>query len=606
VATLDRLVTTLIHPDAIADAVERTRHLRFLSSHIATGFVALTLLPVYLLIAGRPSAFEVVAFACLVAPLASALVLSKTGRLDWAHSITSLGLASLIATVAAASGGISSPVLVWLVLVPMEALLHGSSRSVIVAGAIALAMAGAVAVLHAAGLVSGTVPWKPLVAIPVFTAAAIGYGIALALEACHREKSRQAAREGRLARSRALVGAVEDLLTWHDHTGGVLFASHAAERMLGVRAHSLKGQGLFDRVHIADRPAYLKALTDAASGLNGTSLQFRLRAGEDGEPPRMLWVEMRSRFIQPTKGEDGLPPLVVSVTRDITDRIRQQEELAAAKSAAEEASVSKGRFLATVSHELRTPLNAIIGFSEMLSQDELMAADPSRRAEYARIIHASGRHLFEVVSAIIDMSKIETGNFDFRPEPFDPVELANGCCDLMKLEADQAKVSLMRDIAPGQAEIVADRRAMKQIMLNLLSNAIKFTPAGGLVTLAVEQTEKRFIIRVIDDGIGIAQEDLGKLGAPFFQARSSYDRPYEGTGLGLSVVRGLLGLHGGAIAIESAPGAGTTVTVTMPLDCSATASVHHAPAAIATFPRDVSHPEAVHTVWDNEAVKRRA
>jgi cell cycle sensor histidine kinase DivJ len=605
-ATLDRLMTTLIHPDAIADSVERTRHLRFLSSHIATGFVALTLLPVYLLMAGPPSAFEVVAFACLVAPLASALILSRTGRLDWAHSITSLGLASLIATVASASGGISSPVLVWLVLVPIEALLHGSSRSVIIAGIVALGMAGAVAVLHGAGLVSGTVPWKPLVAIPVFTAAAIGYGIALALEACHREQTRQAARNGRLARSRALVGAVEDLLTWHDHTGAVLYASHAAERMLGVSSRSLKGHGLFDRVHVADRPAYLKALTDAANGVSGTSLQFRLRPGDDTEPPRMLWVEMRSRFIAPTKGEDGLPPLVVSVTRDITDRIRHQEELAAAKLAAEEASVSKGRFLATVSHELRTPLNAIIGFSEMLAQDDLMAADPSRRGEYARIIHASGRHLFEVVSAIIDMSKIETGNFDFRPEPFDPVELANGCCDLMKLEADQAKVSLRRDITPDQREIVADRRAMKQIMLNLLSNAIKFTPAEGLVTLAVEQTAKRFVIRVIDDGIGIAEEDLGKLGAPFFQARSSYDRPYEGTGLGLSVVRGLLGLHDGTIAIESAPGAGTTVTVTMPLDCSATARAHPAPAAIATFLRDGGTADAVHTGWENETVKRRA
>ncbi len=386
-ATLDRLMTTLIHPDASVDAVERTRHLRFLSSHIITGFVALTMLPVYLLAAGPPSAFEVVAFACLVAPLASALVLSRTGRLDLAHSITSLGLALLIATVASASGGISSPVLVWLVLVPVEALLHGSSRSVIVAGIIALFMAGAVAALHVGGVVSGTVPWNPLIAIPIFTASAIGYGMALALEACHREKARQAARTGRLARSRALVEAIEDLLTWHDHNGAVLHASDAAERMLDMPGRSLKGQGLFDRVHVADRPAFLKALTDAANGAVSTRLQFRLRAGDDAQsqPPRMLWVEMRSRFIAPAKGEEGLPPLVVSVTRDITERIRHQEELAAAKSAAEEANISKGRFLATVSHELRTPLNAIIGFSEMLAQRR----DHGRRSGAAQRICAA-------------------------------------------------------------------------------------------------------------------------------------------------------------------------------------------------------------------------
>ncbi|MFL5153765.1 MAG: sensor histidine kinase [Microvirga sp.] len=275
----------------------------------------------------------------------------------------------------------------------------------------------------------------------------------------------------------------------------------------------------------------------------------------------------------------------MAVTRDISEHRRRAEELEEARAAAECADRSKGRFLATVSHELRTPLNAIIGFSEILASDTLVRADDARRKEYAQIIHDSGQHLLGVVNTLLDLSKIESGKFEFVAEPLDLGELASASCDLMQLKAAQAGLTLARDIAREMPEIVADRRACRQIFINLLSNAVKFTPRGGCVTVSVRRESHRVLLIVADTGIGIAEEDLPKVGDPFFQAGSHYDRAHEGTGLGLSVVRGLVGLHRGTLTIESAPGEGTAVTVSLPLDCRAGAAQTGGPIPVRALKR---------------------
>jgi cell cycle sensor histidine kinase DivJ len=275
----------------------------------------------------------------------------------------------------------------------------------------------------------------------------------------------------------------------------------------------------------------------------------------------------------------------VAVPRDISEHRRRAEELEEARAAAECADRSKGRFLATVSHELRTPLNAIIGFSEILASDTLVRADDARRKEYAQIIHDSGQHLLGVVNTLLDLSKIESGKFEFVAEPLDLGELASASCDLMQLKAAQAGLTLARDIAREMPEIVADRRACRQIFINLLSNAVKFTPRGGCVTVSVRRESHRVLLIVADTGIGIAEEDLPKVGDPFFQAGSHYDRAHEGTGLGLSVVRGLVGLHRGTLTIESAPGEGTAVTVSLPLDCRAGAAQTGGPIPVRALKR---------------------
>jgi len=251
----------------------------------------------------------------------------------------------------------------------------------------------------------------------------------------------------------------------------------------------------------------------------------------------------------------------------MTEHKLRADELDRARAHAERADVSKVRFLATVSHELRTPLNAIIGFSEVLSTDNALTLDGNRRREYAQIVHQSGLHLLAVVNTLLDMSKIESGKFDFFPEPFDAGPMVHGCCNLLQLKAEQAGIDLVRDVPQGLPELVADGRACRQILINLLSNAVKFTPAGGRISMILRREGDRLAFVIADTGIGIAESDMPRLGEPFFQAGSAYTRAHDGTGLGLSVVCGLVGLHNGDLTVESAIGEGTSVTVRLPIDC---------------------------------------
>ena len=235
---------------------------------------------------------------------------------------------------------------------------------------------------------------------------------------------------------------------------------------------------------------------------------------------------------------------MVAVLRDVSERKIHERALEIARKESERINNAKSRFLATMSHELRTPLNAIIGFSDMLGNDSI-ELDAAREREYAMLINESGRHLLSVVNGILDMSKMENGNFEITPEPFAPAPVIRSCCDLLVLKAQEAGVELITRIAADLPEIVADRRAVSQILINLISNAIKFTPRGGRVSVSALCDGARLAVTVDDTGVGIGEADLPRLGEAFFQARASYDRRHDGTGLGLSIVKGLVRLHGG-------------------------------------------------------------
>ncbi len=233
---------------------------------------------------------------------------------------------------------------------------------------------------------------------------------------------------------------------------------------------------------------------------------------------------------------------------------------------AESSSRAKTLFLANMSHELRTPLNAVIGFSEILNRELFGALGEARYRDYARLIHESGEHLLNVVNDILDMSKIEAGKFKIVKEPFQVAPLVTSCSEIMRHAADKKGIALLTDIAPGLPELPADKRACKQMLLNVLSNAIKFTDPGGWVRISARADHDAIVLVVADNGIGIAEQDLSKLGTPFVQADNSYDRNYDGAGLGLSVVKGLARLHGGRLEIASTLGEGTTASIILPLE----------------------------------------
>jgi cell cycle sensor histidine kinase DivJ len=356
---------------------------------------------------------------------------------------------------------------------------------------------------------------------------------------------------------------MSDVISRHNRNGAVEFISPAAEAMLGAPGARLTGHGLFDRVHVADRPAYLTALSDATRG-SEQRVEFRLRRDAvrgQNISADFIWVEMRCRPLE----QDSPETDVVAVMRDVTDRKVQEQALELARTAAEQADASKTRFLATMSHELRTPLNAIIGFSEMIVHEEAMMIDAARRKEYAQLINDSGQHLLSVVNGILDMSKMESGTFEIAPELFAPRAALVNCCNLLALKARECGIDLVTRAPDDLPQMTGDPRAFKQIVLNLVSNAIKFTERGGMVTAFASVEGSRLVLRVVDTGVGISVEDLKRIGDPFFQAGKTYQRRQEGTGLGLSIVKSLVAMHGGEMNVQSKVGEGTTVAVALPL-----------------------------------------
>jgi two-component system, cell cycle sensor histidine kinase DivJ len=566
-------VETLVHPSAQQDALTASRHRAFIAPRLLGSIVALASFPVYLLVRGAPTAVELLVFAWLMVPILTAYFLSRTGRYESAHVLSSLALTVLVTAVAAATGGMSSFAAIWLVVVPLEAALSASRRVVATASTLALGAAGLLVLLDLEHLLPASNPntHAALAALGIVSAALYAAGLALGAEALARTSFWLLYAEE--DRYRLLAKNMTDVITRHGRDGAVLFMSPAGEALFGARLADLHGHGLFDRVQVADRPAYLTALGDAAALAENRSVEFRVRrdgVDADGQPvTAFVWVEMRCRPFEPAgaeAGEEGRRE-VVAVLRDVTFRKQQQQALEDARTEAERANAAKSRFLATMSHELRTPLNAIIGFSEMLKKETALMLDAKRRQEYAGLINDSGHHLLSVVNGILDMSKIETDNFEITPEPFDPAQVVTSCCGMLALRARDAGVALDKLIPDNLPEIVADKRALNQIMLNLLSNAIRFTDRGGKVLVSARADAAAITFVVEDSGVGISDEDLARVGEPYFQAGASYDRRHGGTGLGLSIVKGLVRLHGGEFSIRSRIGQGTRITIALPLDC---------------------------------------
>jgi cell cycle sensor histidine kinase DivJ len=275
---------------------------------------------------------------------------------------------------------------------------------------------------------------------------------------------------------------------------------------------------------------------------------------------------MRCRPLEQTALGSAANGEVVAVMRDVTERKAQQQALEDARSDADRAHAAKSQFLATMSHELRTPLNAIIGFSEMIVQENDLGLDATRRGEYAQLINESGQHLLSVVNGILDMSKMESGGFEISAEPFVPRDAIVSCSNLMALKAREGGVDLVVNLPDDLPGMIGDRRALKQILLNLLSNAIKFTERGGTVAVSAAVEGENLAIKVSDTGVGIAPDDLKRIGDPFFQAEKTYRRRHEGTGLGLSIVKSLVALHQGEMNVQSKLDVGTTISVVLPLD----------------------------------------
>jgi two-component system cell cycle sensor histidine kinase PleC len=222
-----------------------------------------------------------------------------------------------------------------------------------------------------------------------------------------------------------------------------------------------------------------------------------------------------------------------------------------------------------MSHELRTPLNAIIGFSEMMQRQLLGPIGTERYIDYIAGIRESGEHLLDLISDILDMSKIEAGKYELDLEELNLAKVIRLAMHMMEGRAQESQIRISADLPNEERQIIADRRAVMQILLNLLSNAVKFSDRGSAVRIECADRDGYVAIKVHDNGIGIPANKLKDITRPFEQAASHYTREHEGTGLGLAITKDLIELHGGSLHIESTVGVGTTVTVRLPFDAYA-------------------------------------
>lgn len=256
---------------------------------------------------------------------------------------------------------------------------------------------------------------------------------------------------------------------------------------------------------------------------------------------------------------------------DMTLDLREAHDLALQRRfEAEAANASKTAFLANMSHELRTPLNAIIGFSEMIASQTLGPVGAARYLDYAKDIHVAGTHLLSLIGDILDVAKIETGKMEVEPVWQDARQALETALSLLVERARDKQQTVTLSISSDAPAIYADQRALKQIVLNLISNAIKFTPIGGRISVrGIRAHDGGFELCVEDNGPGIPAEFVERLFKPFARLDNRYDRNEGGTGLGLSLVRGLAELHGGRAWIESDAGRGVKAYVYFPVGIAA-------------------------------------
>jgi cell cycle sensor histidine kinase DivJ len=377
-------------------------------------------------------------------------------------------------------------------------------------------------------------------------------GVALYLVKRHRKSEARA----RIAetRWRALSDLTDIGLVRHDAKGHVIGSNAAFCRAIGINPDGLEDRTVITRLHLGSGPAFLKALSDVSHGTAIAEARVRMKCEPEAEghygpdPYRDFILRVSQVVIDPVTGQSEIlgayRPVHHAVEDASTDRI---------------ASLSIARF----AHELRTPLTAIIGFADCLGDPAIIASDDPKRGDYARIIATSARHMLDVVASLAEEAnpqpraeRVPSGS-----DTIDLGELIDETVDIMRLNVEAQRASLHWMVDEDVPMLVGSRHAFRQVLINLISNALKFAPDGAVLVRASRDGAKVRLM-VEDNGIGVADDDMARLGEPFFRGRLAGDKAPDGQGLGLGIVRDIVREHQGDLDIMSRPGAGTRVIVT--------------------------------------------
>ena len=364
--------------------------------------------------------------------------------------------------------------------------------------------------------------------------------------------------EAEVQELRSILDTATDGVAVLDDGGAILSLNSSAEALFGFERHEVIGQSfitLFARESHAAAEDYLAGLkTNGVRSVLNDGREVVGRAHQGGHIPIFM-----------TLGRIGAPEdkRFCAVLRDLTQWKNAERELKEARREAERVSALKTDFLAKISHEVRTPLNAIIGFAEVMMEEQLGPLGNERYRDYLKDIHSSGGHVMSLVNDLLDLSKIEAGRMELTFSSVDANRVIAECVSIMQPQALRERVILRLSLAAKLPNLVADERALRQIVLNILSNAVKFNQPGGQVIVSTALTESGdAVLRVRDTGIGMNEHEVETALEPFRQIQTS--RPTNGTGLGLPLTKALVEANRAAFFIRSRKGEGTLVEVSFP------------------------------------------
>ncbi len=347
------------------------------------------------------------------------------------------------------------------------------------------------------------------------------------------------------------AGPGEMILTL-DAEGRILSASSSAKTLLWRTPDEIQGRLLSDFVWRSDHDDLNAALKNVGERDAPTATAFRIH--HPNKPA--LWADATFR-VEPSGR-------LCALIRDRSGIHARERVLRQSAEVAQSEAAARADLLADLSHEMKTPLNAILGFTDTMREETFGPLGHEKYDEYAELIHASGKHLMELITSILDFAKIEADRFIVQPEIANAGMLAVECAEMVRLSSEKAGLKLVLDIDRNLPDSLLDPRVVRQILLNLLSNAVKFT-SDGEITISVRTEAEAVLLTVKDTGVGMSAEELAQLGGRFTTVQGDGVRGAKGTGLGLSLAFALAELHGGALVLQSAPGEGLTARLRLPL-----------------------------------------
>src|SRR5438874_2705088 len=384
-------------------------------------------------------------------------------------------------------------------------------------------------------------------------------------EITHRKSAEEALRKSEARKGAILESALDGIITM-DHEGKLLEFNPAAEKMFRYKRADVVGKSMAALIippslREKHRRGMAHYLATGEGPILGKRIEMAAMRADGTEFP----VELSVTRI----GQDE-PPLFTGYFRDTTDQKAQEEirrrseELEEQNRRVQEANRLKSEFLANMSHELRTPLNGIIGFAELM-HDGRVGPVSAQHQEYLADILSSGKHLLQLINDVLDLSKVEAGKLEFKPEPVIPELLVREVCEIVRTLAAHKRIQLGIEIDPALTAIVADSRSLKQILYNYLSNALKFSPDEGKIVIRIKpENQDHFRIEVEDSGMGIKPDDIGRLFVEFQQLDAGSAKKYSGTGLGLALTKRIVEAHGGKVGVDSTVEKGSIFYAVLP------------------------------------------